>query len=211
MRFGIAPIPGPDEATMIRLHGCARLRPLKLLSSRSHLGVALCLSLMLTRHLYAADWVQDETTNRIEIHGRFVSFDFGYSVAAPASGRAYIYDESGMSDHSIVFILGERRKISVYPYYDLADIHLRPCDKSEFSWAGSGPKKATPRVLAGRLACEMRLTDGAVVRHVIQAERVLKGDDIMYSLVLETNVQDEQADVISLHQVASNFRYERIS
>jgi hypothetical protein len=168
----------------------------------------LLISTLLTTPLHAAPsaWLKSETAGMHKITGPFVQTDYGFSVESPPDASEYVTN-GGDANHGVRMILGERRKIDVYPEYTDGEWgNTEPCRRNQFPWEKTSSRAAGTVLLGTQTACLVTFTGRNTAWSVVQATGRDRGQGIMYTLLLTTTRQALQTDLASLHQVASTFK-----
>ncbi len=157
-------------------------------------------------------WVIVKTQTMHRISGRYVQRDFGFSVAAPPDGTAYVSNGDN-ADAGVRIILGNHREINVYAEYigpGLTQPEPKPCDASQLPFP-TGQRLNLKMVTLGVLVgCEVPGMAYGSFWDIIQATRSDRGTDIMYTVELQTTARKARQDQGAFANVAQNFRLERI-
>jgi hypothetical protein len=127
-------------------------------------------------------WLQEQTGNMHRIAGPFVSADYGFSIQAPPEATEYVTN-GGDANHGPILILGEGRKIAVYPEYTgFIAGDAQPCKRNQFPWEPGSKKVTAVGSLNGRHACIVTFTQGSAIWRVMQTTGTDRGTGIMYTL-----------------------------
>src|ERR1700679_4148299 len=112
-------------------------------------------------HAAPSPWLQEQTGNMHRIAGSFVSADYGFSIKAPPEATEYVTN-GGDANHGPTLILGEGRKITVYPEYTgFTPGDAKPCRRNQFPWEWGSTKVTAVGYLNGRRACIVTFTQGS--------------------------------------------------
>lgn len=170
-------------------------------------GVSIAFILFaLPLHAAPSTWRQQQTANMHEITGPFVQEDYGFSVEAPPRTSGYVTN-GGDANHGLLIILGEHRKIVVYPEYTFPDSgSVKPCHRGQFPWEGNSKRTTGTILLGDRKACLETFTSQGGIWSVTQATSDDQGQGIMYTLLLSTTREFFHADLASLRSVAATFK-----
>jgi len=156
-------------------------------------------------HATPSPWLKAETANMHMITGPFVQRDYGFSVEPPAEASKYVTN-GGNADHGVRMILGEHRKIDIYPEYTEDDLgNTKLCQRNQFP-AEQGITRVVAAPLGTQTACLLTISSRKTVMAVIQAAGSDRGQGIMYSLLLTTTPEASHKDLASLHKVAASFK-----
>ena len=142
--------------------------------------------------------------------GPFVSTDYGFSIKAPPEANEYVTN-GGDANHGTILILGEGRKITVYPEYTgFTPGDAKPRGRNQFPWEPVSTRVTAVGDLNGHSACIVTFTQGSAIWRVMQTTGSDRGTGIMYTLLLTTTVQTSNGpttdDFLSLRRVADSFR-----
>jgi hypothetical protein len=157
-------------------------------------------------HAAPSTWLQEQTGNMHRIAGPFVSTDYGFSIKVPPEATEYVTN-GGDANHGPVLILGEGRKITVYPEYTgFTPGDAKPCRRDQFPWEPVSTRVTAVGYLNGHRACIVTFTQGSAIWRVMQTTRSDRGTGVMYTLLLTTTAQWSRDDFLSLRRVADSFK-----
>jgi hypothetical protein len=157
-------------------------------------------------HAAPSPWLQEQTENMHRVAGPFLSTDYGFSIEAPPEVTEYVTN-GGDANHGPILILGEERKITVYPEYTGFNAEdAKPCRRNQFPWEPGSTKAESVGSLNGRRACVVTFTQGSAIWRVMQTAGTDRGTGIMYTLLLTTTAQWSRDDFLSFQRVADSFR-----
>lgn len=157
-------------------------------------------------HAASSSWLQDQTLNMHQIQGSFMSTDFGFSVSAPPDVAEYVTN-GGDANHGPTLILGDKRKIVVYPAYTgLTSGDDKPCRPNQFPWESGSKRTSSIGKVGHRNACVVTFIQGKTVWRIAQTTGHDRGTTIMYTVLLITTRQCRFVDFRSFRRVADSFK-----
>ena len=157
-------------------------------------------------HAASSSWLQDQTLNMHQIQGPFMSTDFGFSVSAPPDVAEYVTN-GGDANHGPTLILGDKRKIVVYPAYTgLTFGDDKPCRPNQFPWEPGSKKSSSIGKIGHRNASVMTFIQGSTVWRIAQTTGHDRGTSIMYTVLLTTTRRWSRVGVSAFMRVADTVK-----